>query len=73
MRKTTAPQHPEKVFKDFLTAYFKEELQQERQYGIEKGIEKGIEQGVHQTVQKMLVSFSKKKPESTSRNNCGNI
>ncbi|MFN7325994.1 MAG: hypothetical protein ACK5SQ_05395 [Chitinophagales bacterium] len=58
MRKTTAPQHPEKVFKDFLTAYFKEELQQERQYGIEQG----IEQGVHQTVQKMLVSFSKKKP-----------
>ena len=28
MRKTTAPQHPEKVFKDFLTAYFKEELKQ---------------------------------------------
>ena len=74
MRKTTAPQHPEKVFKDFLTAYFKEELQQERQYGIEQGIEKGIEKGikqgieqgiekgVHQTVQKMLISFSKKNP-----------
>ncbi len=78
MRKSTAPKHPEKVFKDFVIAYLKEELQQETQSGInqgfkqgfeigfkqgfKQGFEIGFEQGVHQTVQKMLVSFSKKNP-----------